>query len=169
MIARIFRASLSAAIFVACAPPAAAQGGGEILEENVVACTGPDAASGFLGAMRRDDTPAMNRFLAEETCSRFGQISYSPIRIIHRARGEGDHHIIHARMFHLIDIYVISRRAGQASPSSLRSAARLSHAASSSRGNRAIGALRTAPVPPPHRRPQASCPESVSWSSQSGR
>ena len=82
----------------------------EITESDVVACTRVDAAMAFIDAMRKNDKAQMGRYLANEVCSRFASISYRPIRIIGMDTEENPPHIVHAKVFHLMDLYVITDR-----------------------------------------------------------
>lgn len=109
MIVRFIPIAAWLAVVLTCPAPAAAQvRGGGIVEHGVVVCTNPDAALGHLEAMRRNDAATMARLLAEEICSRFDEIDYTPVRVMN-APGDGDgHRIVYAKMFHLVDIYVIS-------------------------------------------------------------
>ena len=103
---------LAALLAVAWLNAAAAQNASqEITDSDVVACTHFDAAAAYSDAIEKGDQDAIGRYLSEEICSSFGSISYRPVRIVRRGTDPNDLSIVHAKVFHLMDLFILTRRA----------------------------------------------------------
>ncbi|NND49023.1 MAG: hypothetical protein HKN60_02090 [Rhizobiales bacterium] len=103
---------LAALLAVAWLNAAAAQNASqEIVVHDVIGCTREQAAIAFTDAMNLGDQVAMNQYLADEVCSSFASISYRPVRIVRRGTDPNDLSIVHAKVFHLMDLFILTRPA----------------------------------------------------------
>ncbi len=104
--------ALAALLAVAWLNAAAAQNASqEIVEHDVIGCAREQAATAFTDAMNLGDQVAMDRYLAEQACSSFASISYRPVRIVRRGIDPKDLTVVHAKVFHLMDLFILTRRA----------------------------------------------------------